>query len=160
VFKEIPVLVRKAISYAQALAAIERMQQELKAMEAAAVLAVSDTHGELIALVCMDGAPLPSIGIAQAKAFTAARQGTASRQLALEAKAGAWSLSYFGDPRYVGWAGGLPIAIGGEVVGAVGSAVCRKTKMNGLRNSVSRRSRRGTFRQPCQLRDRRQDNQP
>jgi glc operon protein GlcG len=113
------VLVRKAISYAQALAAIERMQQELKGMGAAAVLAVSDAHGELIALVRMDGAPLPSLGIAQAKAFTAARQGTASRQLALEAKAGEWSLSYFGDPRYVGWAGGLPIAIGGEVVGAV-----------------------------------------
>jgi glc operon protein GlcG len=52
-------------------------------------------------------------------ADTQARQGTTSRQLALDAKAGGWSLSYFGDPRYVGWVGGLPIVMDGEVVGAV-----------------------------------------
>ena len=52
-------------------------------------------------------------------ANTQSRQGTTSRQLALDAKAGGWSLSYFGDPRYVGWAGGLLIVMDGEVVGAV-----------------------------------------
>ena len=112
-------LVHKSISNAEAFAAIERMQRALGEIETPAVLSVSDAHGELIALVRMDGAPLPSIAIVQAKAFTAARQRMASRQLALDAKAGGWSLSYYGDPRYVGWAGGLPIVIDGEVAGAV-----------------------------------------
>jgi glc operon protein GlcG len=117
--KEISVLLHKCISNVEALAAIERMQQELEEIDATAVLAVSDAHGELIALVRMDEAPLPSIAIAQAKAFTAARQGTASRQLALDAKAGGWSLSYYGDPRYIGWAGGLPVVVDGKIAGAV-----------------------------------------
>lgn len=112
-------LVHSGVSNAEALAAIEHMRQALEKNDAAAVLAVSDAHGELIALVRMDGAPLPSIAVAQAKAFTAARQGMATRQLALEAKAGSWSMSYYGDARYVGWAGGLPVLIDGMVAGAV-----------------------------------------
>lgn len=112
-------LVHSGVSNAEALAAIEHMRQALEKNYAAAVLAVSDAHGELIALVRMDGAPLPSIAVAQAKAFTAARQGMATRQLALEAKAGGWSMSSYGDARYVGWAGGLPVLIDGMVAGAV-----------------------------------------
>jgi glc operon protein GlcG len=28
-------------------------------------------------------------------------------------------MAYFGDRRYIGWGGGLPVTINGEVVGAV-----------------------------------------
>jgi glc operon protein GlcG len=115
----ISVLVHSSISNAEAASAIERMRQALEEIDAAAVLAVSDAHGELIALLRMDGAPLPSIAVVQAKAFTAARQRIRTRQLALDAKAGGWSLSYYGDPRYIGWAGGLPVLIEGKVAGAV-----------------------------------------
>jgi glc operon protein GlcG len=40
----------------------------------AAVIAVADSHGELIAFARMDGAPLSSIRIAANKAWTAARE--------------------------------------------------------------------------------------
>ncbi len=29
-------------------------------------------------------------------------------------------LTNFGDPRYVGWGGGVPIIVDGEVIGAIG----------------------------------------
>ncbi len=28
-------------------------------------------------------------------------------------------MAYYGDPRYIGWGGGLPVVVGGSVVGAV-----------------------------------------
>ncbi len=31
-----------------------------------------------------------------------------------------FDMAYFGDSRYIGWGGGLPVIIDGEVVGAVG----------------------------------------
>jgi len=33
---------------------------------------------------------------------------------------GRFPLSNFGDPRYVGWGGGVPIVVDGAVIGAVG----------------------------------------
>ena len=30
-----------------------------------------------------------------------------------------FDIAYYGDPRYVGWGGGLPVRVEGEVVGAV-----------------------------------------
>jgi glc operon protein GlcG len=32
---------------------------------------------------------------------------------------GGWDIAYLGDRRYVGWDGGVPVAIGGQVVGSV-----------------------------------------
>ena len=29
-------------------------------------------------------------------------------------------MAYFGDPRYIGWGGGLPVLVDDQVVGAVG----------------------------------------
>ena len=54
----------------------ERSRQsrhELLRRGKAAVIAVADAHGELIALLRLDGTPLPSILIATNKAWTAAR---------------------------------------------------------------------------------------
>ena len=28
-------------------------------------------------------------------------------------------IAYFGDPRYVGWGGGLPVGVEGQVIGSV-----------------------------------------
>jgi len=98
-----------SLGHADAQRAIEAIQQELVRRGKAAVIAVTDTHGELIALLRLDGAPLPSILIASNKAWTAAR----------DPKDG-FDMAYFGDPRYIGWGGGLPVWVNGEVVGAVG----------------------------------------
>jgi len=69
----------------------------------------------------MDGAPLPSILIASNKAWTAARERKASWELgqaAHDSQTG-FDIAYFGDSRYVGWGGGLPVCVEGAVVGAV-----------------------------------------
>lgn len=83
---------------------------------------MADAHGELIALLRVDGAPLPSILIASNKAWTAARERKPSKELGQAARdpKDGFDMAYFGDPRYVGWGGGLPVRVNGEVVGAVG----------------------------------------
>jgi glc operon protein GlcG len=83
------------------------------------VIAVADAHGELIGLLRMDGAPLPSILIASNKAWTAARERKASWELGQAARDSqtGFDIAYFGDSRYVGWGGGLPVCVGGAVVG-------------------------------------------
>jgi glc operon protein GlcG len=110
------------LGHADAQRAIEAIQQELMRRGKAAVIAVTDTHGELIALLRLDGAPLPSILNARNKAWTAARERKPSKEIGQAARdpKDGFDIAYFGDPRYIGWGGGLPVWVNGEVVGAVG----------------------------------------
>ena len=109
------------LSHADAQAAIQVIQAEVQSRGKAAVIAVVDAHGELIALLRMDGAALASIVIAMNKAFTAAREKKPSRDLGQAARdpKDGFDMAYFGDPRYIGWGGGLPVVVNGAVVGAV-----------------------------------------
>jgi len=104
---------------AEARLAVDTVVAELKRRGKAAVVAVADRHGELIALLRMDGAPLPSLGIAANKAFTAARNRGPSGDVGRSSRQNGWDICYMGDPRYVGWDGGLPVMRDGEVLGAV-----------------------------------------
>ncbi|MGH2522286.1 MAG: GlcG/HbpS family heme-binding protein [Anaerolineales bacterium] len=110
------------LGHADAQRAIDAIQKELARQGRAAVIAVTDSHGELIALLRMDGAPLPSILNASNKAWTAARERKPSKELGQAARdpVHGFDMAYFGDPRYIGWGGGIPVRINGEVVGAVG----------------------------------------
>lgn len=101
--------------------AIRAIRDELERRGKRAVIAVGDAHGELVALVRLDGAPLPSITIATNKVFTAARERKATGALgrATRDPKGPFDIAYFGDPRFVGWGGGLPVELEGSVVGAV-----------------------------------------
>jgi glc operon protein GlcG len=111
----------KSLGHPEAQAAIAAIQAELERRGKAAVIAVSDAHGELIALLRLDGAALPAIVIAGNKAWTAARERAATRDLgqrARDAEEG-FDMAYFGDRRYIGWGGGLPVVVDGAVVGAV-----------------------------------------
>jgi glc operon protein GlcG len=105
----------------EAQIAIDVIREELMERNKAAVIAVADAHGELIMLLRMDGARLPSIQIAANKAWTAAREQKPTRQLGQEARdpVDGFDLAYFGDARYIGWGGGLPVVIEGQTVGAV-----------------------------------------
>jgi len=85
-----------------------------------AAVAVVDAHGELVAFVRTDGCPLPSIKIATQKAFTAARERSESRALGDKARAEDFPLTNFGELGYVGWGGGVPLVVDGEVIGAIG----------------------------------------
>jgi glc operon protein GlcG len=110
------------LGYEDARRALDLISKELAGRGLAAVITVTDDHGELIALMRMDGAPLSSIVIAANKAFTAARERRSSFELGRAARhpETGFDMAYFGDPRYVGWGGGVPVVIAGAVVGAVG----------------------------------------
>lgn len=111
-----------SLGHADAQRAIEAIQQELVRRGKAAVIAVTDAHGELIALLRVDGAPQPSILNASNKAWTAARERKPSKELGQAARdpKDGFDMAYFGDRRYIGWGGGLPVRVNGEVIGAVG----------------------------------------
>jgi glc operon protein GlcG len=109
------------LTYEDARRALDVISTELADRALPAVIAVADDHGELIALMRMDGAPLSAIVIATNKAWTAARERMPSSEVGRAARhpETGFDISYYGDPRYIGWGGGLPVAIGGTVVGAV-----------------------------------------
>ena len=109
------------LGHTDAQLALVVMEREVVRRGGAAVLAVADSHGELIALLRMDGAKFASTTIAANKAYTAAREQVPSKtigQLARDGKDG-FDIAYFGDDRFVGWGGGVPVMVGGACVGAV-----------------------------------------
>ncbi len=112
---------RMNLGHADAQHAIQAIREELLSSGRAAVIAIADAHGELIGLLRLDGAPLPSILIAGNKAWTAARERKPTRDLGQSARdpRDGFDLAYFGDSRYIGWGGGLPVIVDGAVVGAV-----------------------------------------
>jgi glc operon protein GlcG len=109
------------LGHAEAQRAIQAIQIELQKRGKAAVVAVADAHGELIGLLRIDGAPLPSIVIATNKAWTAARERKPSREVGQSARdpINGFDMAYYGDSRYIGWGGGVPVIIAGAVVGSV-----------------------------------------
>jgi glc operon protein GlcG len=109
------------LGYADARRALDAIASELQRRELPAVITVADDHGELIALMRMDGAPLPCILNATNKAWTAARERKPSFDVgrAVRHADTGFDIAYYGDPRYIGWGGGVPVVIEGAVVGAV-----------------------------------------
>lgn len=109
------------LGQAEAQRAIQTIQAEVTRRGKAAVLAVADSHGELLALVRMDSAPLPSIQIAMNKAYTAARQQQPTRDIGDRVRSvdAGHDIAYYGDSRFVGWGGGIPVRVNGQVVGSV-----------------------------------------
>lgn len=81
-------------------------------------IAVVDAYGELVAFQRMDDAALTSGNIAQGKARTAARFRRPTRALDSSLTAGRTALLAFEGVMPV--EGGVPITVGGRVVGAVG----------------------------------------
>ena len=112
----------KMLGHGHAIAAIEAVRAELDRRRDTAIVAVCDAYGELIVLLRMDGAPVTSVQVAINKAYTAARMRRASRAIGdmIRDPARGVAASFFGDARIVGWAGGMPVLDGSEVIGAVG----------------------------------------
>jgi glc operon protein GlcG len=111
----------RTIGHVEAQAAIAAIQSELARRGKVAVIAVADDHGELVALLRLDDAPLPSTTIAANKAWTAARERVPSWELGKASRdpETGFDMAYYGDPRFVGWGGGVPVVVGGSVVGSV-----------------------------------------
>jgi len=109
------------IDYSEAQRAVDLIVEKASQMQKAAAIAVADAHGDLIYFVRMDGAPVSSIHIAMNKAWTAARERKSTKEIGDKVKhpEKGHDIAYYGDPKYVGWGGGLPISKNGEVVGAI-----------------------------------------
>jgi glc operon protein GlcG len=115
------VIAELTIEYAEAKRAAESMIAELERRGKAAVVVVADSHGELILLVRMDGAPRSSLAIASNKAWTAVRAGKPSKEVGervRDAREGC-DIAYYSDSRFIGFGGGIPLRKDGKVVGAV-----------------------------------------
>ena len=102
----------------EALVAIAAIREELSRRGKVAVIAVGDAHGELVSLLRMDGAPYPSVAVAQSKIWTAARERATTGDVGRMFKENGWQVLN-SDIRYTGWDGGVPVKHRGKVVGAV-----------------------------------------
>jgi glc operon protein GlcG len=102
----------------EALIAVAAIREELVRRKKVAVIAVSDSRGELISLLRMDGAPYPSVAVATNKVWTAARERASTGEVGRNFKENGWQMLN-SDIRYTGWDGGAPVTHRGRVVGAV-----------------------------------------
>jgi glc operon protein GlcG len=109
------------IDQADAELALSEIKKELQKRNKTAVIAVADNHGELLALLRLDGAPLQSVTVAMNKAYTAAREGKPSSEVGAKMRdpQKGYSIAYFGDARYTGYSGGVPVLVAGQSAGAV-----------------------------------------
>ncbi len=81
---------------------------------------VADGHGEVVAALRMDGAPLDTYENARRKAYTAARSDAfTTRELADKVGSTPTELASF-DPQYSFFLGGVAALDGGRRIGAVG----------------------------------------
>ncbi|MFC7705937.1 heme-binding protein [Plastorhodobacter daqingensis] len=85
-------------------------------------IAITDESGQLIAFERMDGGKVTSATIAIDKAFTAAaaRKATHEYGTASQPGAPAYGISSAIQGRLMVVGGGLPVLVGGEVVGGIG----------------------------------------
>jgi glc operon protein GlcG len=107
------------LSETEARLAIDACATEFRKRGKVGSIAVGDSHGEMIALLRMDGASLPSAGIAVNKAFTSSRVREFSGNLGRAAHNEGWDVHFHGDARYVGWDGGAPVFFREQCIGAV-----------------------------------------
>jgi glc operon protein GlcG len=110
------------IDYQDAKRIVDAIVQKALEQQKAAVIAVSDAHGELIAFARMDGAPLSSIRVAANKAWTASRERKPTKEIGdkIRHPEKGFDIAFYGDHRFVGWGGGIPIWRDGQVAGAIG----------------------------------------
>jgi len=111
----------QTLDYSDAKRAVDLIVEKALQMQKAAAVAVADAHGDLICFARMDGAPVSSIAVAMNKAWTAARERKSTKEIGEKVKhpEKGHDITYYGDPKYVGWGGGIPVWKNGEVIGAV-----------------------------------------
>src|SRR5271163_2627929 len=111
----------QTIDYSEAKRAVDLIVEKASQMQKAAAIAVADSHGDLICFARMDGAPVSAIGIAMNKAWTAARERKPTKEIGEKVRhpEKAHDIAYYGDPKYVGWGGGIPVWKSGRFAGAI-----------------------------------------
>jgi glc operon protein GlcG len=110
------------LDYQDAKRILDAIVQKALQQQKAAVVAVCDGHGELLAFARMDGAPLSSIRVAANKAWTAARERKPTKDIGdkIRHPEKGFDIAFYGDKRFVGWGGGIPVWRDGQLAGAIG----------------------------------------
>jgi uncharacterized protein GlcG (DUF336 family) len=113
---------RKQVTLAAAQTVIEAARKHAEKIRVPMNIAVVDDGANLVAFVRMDGAWLGSIDISQDKAFTARAFDMTTKELARMSQPGEplFGIIASNDGRVVIFAGGIPLKVDGQVVGAVG----------------------------------------
>jgi uncharacterized protein GlcG (DUF336 family) len=117
------VVPRRRISLDLALALLERVREEALSRELALAVAVVDDGGHVVASQKMDGAALGAMQLAVGKAYTAVLWGAPTGDFTHSTQPGGddwgWNTT---DAQIVVYAGGLPLQVGGELVGGIGAS--------------------------------------
>ena len=110
------------ISLEQAEAVIAAAKTKADEIGVAMNIAVVDAGNNLTAFARQDGAWLGSIAIAQDKAFTARAFDAATDDLYEKAQPGGslYGITVSNDGRVITFPGGVPLADGDDIVGAIG----------------------------------------
>jgi uncharacterized protein GlcG (DUF336 family) len=114
---------RHHLSLDIALSLLARVREEAEARDLSLAAAVVDEAGHLLAGQRMDGAALGAMRLAVGKAYTAVSWATPSGEFARSTQPGGddwgWNTT---DSRIVVYAGGIPLLVDGELVGAIGAS--------------------------------------
>jgi uncharacterized protein GlcG (DUF336 family) len=114
---------RGHLSLGLALSLLARVREEAEARDLSLAAAVVDAGGHVLASQRMDGSALGAMPLAIGKAFTAVSWATPSGEFGHSTQPGGddwgWNTT---DPRIVVYAGGIPLLVEGELVGAVGAS--------------------------------------
>jgi uncharacterized protein GlcG (DUF336 family) len=114
---------RRQLSLDLAVALLARVREEAEARDLSLAVAVVDPSGDVLASQRMDGAALGAMRLAAGKAYTAVSWATPSGDFGRSTQPGGddwgWNTT---DPRVVVYAGGIPLLVDGELVGAIGAS--------------------------------------
>lgn len=110
------------IQYIEARSLVETAINIASEREVNVSVAVVDSHGDLVAYGRMDHATVQSGILAQAKAYTAARERIPSSELGQWAQKTGKDMGYWVDPQITGMAGGVPIIVNDRVIGGIGAS--------------------------------------
>ena len=115
-------LMTNAVSLQAAQAVVDAARAKADEIGVPMNIAVVDAGNNLTAFARMDGAWLGSIDIAQSKAYTARAFDMETRELAPLAQPGGplYGIEAGNDGRVIVFAGGIPLKVGGRIVGAIG----------------------------------------
>ena len=115
--------IKPVLTVDAARAAVDAALAEAVEMSLAVTVTVVDDGGTPKAMVRMDGAPLVSVETARLKAYSAAAIGVATDDFFAAIAGDPSAVASFGTrPGLALIAGGIPLTVGGAVVGGVGVA--------------------------------------
>ena len=114
---------RRHLSLELALSLLAQVRAEAETRGLSLAAAVVDGSGHVLASQRMDGAALGAMQLAVGKAYTAVSWSTPSGELGRSTQPGGddwgWNTT---DSRIVVYAGGIPLLVDGELVGAIGAS--------------------------------------